>query len=220
MVVAGLYVQGDGVYSRMPGIDLWPIERDARGYAGPLPVVAHPPCERWGRFWSSDGSTSPGGDAGCFEAALRDVRLWGGVLEHPEGSHAFSRFDLPKPVLGSWQRSILCGGYVTAVAQRVYGHRARKMSWLYYAGRRPPPLLDWSDPGSGTVYLAQPGRCSRARPRKTCPCARCRELFGPEWIGQADYTRMRGAEVAATPRRFAELLVVMAARASTKKPPG
>ena len=49
-MIAALYVEKGGCYD-MPGIDLWDIERDARLYEGPWPVVAHPPCERWGRYW-------------------------------------------------------------------------------------------------------------------------------------------------------------------------
>lgn len=41
--VAALYVEADGPYSRVEGVDLWPESRDARKYAGPHPVVAHPP---------------------------------------------------------------------------------------------------------------------------------------------------------------------------------
>ena len=83
--VAALFVEADGIYAGMPGVDLWPIERDARKYAGPWPVVAHPPCERWGRFWH--GSTRKphqfalGDDGGCFASALASVRRYGGVRQ-------------------------------------------------------------------------------------------------------------------------------------------
>ena len=55
MTVAALYVEPDGAYIGLPGVDPWDERRDARTYAGPHPVVAHPPCQRWGRFWH--GST-------------------------------------------------------------------------------------------------------------------------------------------------------------------
>jgi hypothetical protein len=50
-VIAALYVEERGVYSGLEGVDVWGVSRDARRYAGPYPVVAHPPCERWGRYW-------------------------------------------------------------------------------------------------------------------------------------------------------------------------
>ena len=44
-----------------------------------------------------------GDDAGCFKSALFDVRRFGGVLEHPEHSHAWKHFGLPKPPRdGGW----------------------------------------------------------------------------------------------------------------------
>lgn len=46
-MVAALYVETGGCYFNLPGVDPWDRERDARQYAGPHPVVAHPPCERW-----------------------------------------------------------------------------------------------------------------------------------------------------------------------------
>lgn len=73
-MIAALFVQKDGCYSGLPGIELWDEARDARTYAGPWRVVAHPPCQRWGRFWH--GSTrkphqfSLGDDGGCFAAAI------------------------------------------------------------------------------------------------------------------------------------------------------
>lgn len=50
--VAALYVQKNGAYWNLPGVDPWDEERDARLYDGPHPVVAHPPCQRWGKFWA------------------------------------------------------------------------------------------------------------------------------------------------------------------------
>lgn len=80
--VAALYVEPRGCYVGLPDVDPWDEARDARSYAGPHAVVAHPPCQRWGRFWH--GSTRKphqhklGDDGGCFESALRAVLIWGG----------------------------------------------------------------------------------------------------------------------------------------------
>jgi hypothetical protein len=47
-MIAALYVEKGGAYYGIPDVDPWDIERDARKYAGPWPVVAHPPCSTWG----------------------------------------------------------------------------------------------------------------------------------------------------------------------------
>ena len=69
--VAALYVDPRGPYSAMPGVDCWDEARDARLYAGPHPVVAHPPCARWCRLakfvaHQTDGRLAIGDDDGCF----------------------------------------------------------------------------------------------------------------------------------------------------------
>ncbi len=53
--IAALYVATDGCYFGLSGVDTWDQARDARKYAGPYPVVAHPPCQRW----ASSGPASP-----------------------------------------------------------------------------------------------------------------------------------------------------------------
>jgi hypothetical protein len=42
-MIAALYVQKNGAYYALDGVDPWDEERDARRYAGPWPAVAHPP---------------------------------------------------------------------------------------------------------------------------------------------------------------------------------
>lgn len=143
-MVAALYVHPRGVYAGLPGVELWDEQRDARRYAGPYPVVAHPPCERWSqmnRVNAARWGYSIGEDGGCFAAALRAVRTWGGVLEHPAESMAFRHYNLPKPRRGGWQRTI-DGDWVTEVNQAAYGHKAAKRTWLLCAGLI-PPRLDW-----------------------------------------------------------------------------
>jgi hypothetical protein len=138
-MIAALFVERNGVYWDLDGVDPWDQERDARLYAGPHPVVAHPPCQRWGRYWSGGPSAKVrrelGDDDGCFAAALNAVRTWGGVLEHPEASHAWRTFGLvAPPKLGGW---ILAGdgqGFTCCVEQGHYGHPARKATWLYACG--------------------------------------------------------------------------------------
>ena len=147
MLIAALFVETAGVYFDAPMVDPWDKARDARTYPGPCPVVAHPECQRWGRFWH--GSTRKpnqfkfGDDGGCFKAALTSVRQYGGVIEHPADSGAWNRpdhskrpgFGLPIPKrAGGWSDTDEFGGRSCCVDQGHYGHAARKRTWLYAVG--------------------------------------------------------------------------------------
>jgi hypothetical protein len=149
--IAALYVAPAGSYINVLGVDPWPEDRDARLYHGPHRVVAHPPCQRWGKFYAGQplhikltGERKvKGDDAGCFERALWSVRLYGGVLEHPCDSHAWAHFELTKPPrAGGWIKADALGGWTCCVEQGRYGHYARKPTWLY-AVDCDLPELDW-----------------------------------------------------------------------------
>lgn len=147
-MIAALFVDPRGCYAGMPDVDPWDETRDARLYAGPHPVVAHPPCSRWCRLAGlveARWGHRRGEDGGCFAAALASARRWGGVLEHPAYTDAWAAFGLPRPDRrGGWQGT-LCGGYVCQVEQGRYGHAARKATWLYAHGvaRADLPSLRW-----------------------------------------------------------------------------
>jgi hypothetical protein len=166
--VAALYVETGGAYFGLPDVDPWDEQRDARRYAGPHPVVAHPPCQLWtnltGVNWKRYGGSHnrPGNDGGCFARALGAVRVFGGVLEHPARSYAWNTFGLLVPKRGTWSRArVDCAEFwVAEVAQSAYGHKARKLTWLVYSGYAPPDALRWEQP-SGTH---QCGWFDRAKP--------------------------------------------------------
>jgi hypothetical protein len=138
-MIAALYVEEGGCYYGLPDVDPWPESRDARTYAGPWPVVAHPPCERWGNYAAKNGAT-PGADGGCFAAAIAAVRRWGGVLEHPAGSRAWEQFGLHAPCGRGWTIAGDGCGWVCRIEQGAYGHRARKPTWLYAVGCELPSM--------------------------------------------------------------------------------
>lgn len=159
--VAALFVLSDGPYAGLAGVDLWDRKRDARKYPGTLRVVAHPPCERWGRYWGGGPSARvrrvKGDDGGCFESALRSVRTFGGVLEHPADSSAWEAFGLlAPPRSGGLQEenrkpmwvSIDLSGYYEAGPSYLYGWALTKMirspwgwNWLDVAYRHPGDAL-------------------------------------------------------------------------------
>lgn len=173
-MIAALFVETNGPYFGIPGVDPWDADRDARKYAGPHPVIAHPPCERWGRYWSGGPSAKVrrklGDDNGCFESALASVRRWGGVLEHPEATHAWRHHGLTRPnPKGGWT-PCRNNGWVCQVEQGHYGHPARKKTWLLYVGDRTPADLIWG-PSRGIrldegFHSAEERRAARARGQK------------------------------------------------------
>ncbi len=149
--VAALFVETGGCYFELAGVDPWDEPRDARKYAGPHPVVAHPPCQRWGKFWAGQPLAIKrtgvrkvkGDDGGCFASALASVRQFGGVIEHPWDSHAWKHFGLAKPRrAGGWIQADEHGGWTCCVEQGRYGHYARKPT-LLYACRVTLSELDW-----------------------------------------------------------------------------
>ena len=167
-MIAALYVMRDGPYANLPGVDVWDKERDARTYAGPWPVVAHPPCDRWNMLSAVNAKRwgyRINDDDGCFAAALASVRRWGGVLEHPAETRAFKFHNIPEPKAGGWQLTI-DGDWVTEVNQAAYGHRARKRTWLLYHGDSLPPPLDWRDVhGTHRVGFGFPADTNKPLPR-------------------------------------------------------
>lgn len=208
--IAALFVDARGCYTNLPGVDPWDISRDARLYAGPYPVIAHPPCQRWGRFSeggpSAPGTRTTGDDGGCFEAALNALWSWGGVLEHPKDSKAWPAFGLRKPDhRGGWRRA--AGGFapgsegwVCCVEQGHYGHFSRKATWLYVVGPRPPDLR-W-------------GRAPNALPSAMIErygYAKARRIGVMAMVGGKDKTRIREA----TPEPFRDVLLEIARRCAT-----
>lgn len=201
MQAAALFVSQHGPYWGRSDVDPWDETRDARRYNGPYPVVAHPPCRLWinlaavnyARALNEPNRTVmipawyPGGtDGGCFAHALASVRRFGGVLEHPSGSHAWAHHGLRKPARGSWQRAAP-REWVTCVNQSCYGHQARKATWLLYVGDAAPPAVDWRDmPGTHQVGWTDARGKARNKPTLSS----------------------RNAEL--TPPKFAELLIALA----------
>ncbi len=125
-MIAALYVDPRGPYPTMPNVDCWDEQRDAKQYAGPHPVVAHPPCGPWGNL----RHLSHGGGLDCAPIAVDQVRAFGGVLEHPAGSQLWKHCKLPLP--GGLPDEY--GGYALEVEQVSWGHAARKRTWLYCVG--------------------------------------------------------------------------------------
>jgi len=153
-VIAALYVQKDGAYYGLPDVDPWDEERDARLYAGPWPVVAHPPGNRWSLLASCRPEHAIGDDGGTFAHALGCVRRLGGVMEHPAHTRAWRAFGLMRPPERGWGRSLYDDGWVCEVDQRLYGLPFRKPTWLYVHGVSDPPAMLWGRSARGGVSVA------------------------------------------------------------------
>jgi hypothetical protein len=212
-MIAALFVETGGVYFGLPDVDPWDEERDARKYAGPWPVVAHPPCAAWCRLAGLREHRygyKKGDDGGCFGNALLAVRLYGGVLEHPAYTDAFAAFGLPAPLGMGWQRTT-CGGWVCYVEQWFYGHRARKGTWLYAHGIQ-PPSLDWrrADDDEELAPVIDERGTKRVRAQVGW------QFVGPNCRGEAARRKpLSKREAKATPIAFRDLLLDIARSAGS-----
>ena len=140
-MIAALYVDPRGPYPKMAAVDAWDASRDAVRYAGPHPVVAHPPCGPWGAFAHLCRSAEQSPYLAL--RAVEQVRALGGVLEHPRNSRLWRAHGLPLPGAGVDSY----GGFTVEVDQLHWGHVAHKRTWLYCVGvpveaLEAPPMPD------------------------------------------------------------------------------
>ncbi len=128
--VAVLFARADSTYKTLEGCDVYDMERDARTYDGPWPVVAHPPCRAWGglRHFAKPRPD----EKNLARLAVALVREFGGVLEHPAASMLWRAQQLPEP-----GRRDAYGGWTLVVDQDWFGHRAEKRTRLYVVGCEP-----------------------------------------------------------------------------------
>lgn len=189
--VSVLFVEKNGIYSNISNLDLWDIEKDARLYSKNNSVVCHPPCQLWGKFakinyhrWGGEHN-KPGNDKGCFESALKFIRKYNGVLEHPAFSYAWDAFKLQKPKQIGWTK-ISDDEWTCEIWQSAYGHLARKRTWLYYVGKKPHEL-NW-ERKEGTHQIGFYDQRGKLKNKPT----------------------LSGKKASATPLKFAEELIKLA----------
>lgn len=152
--VAILFARGDSNYKALPGCDVWDAERNALNWPGGAPVVAHPPCRAWGRLRQF---AKPRADEKSLATwAVAQVRRFGGVLEHPEGSTLWEAAGLPAP-----GKRDAFGGWTLGIHQHEFGHRAEKATLLYIVGCEPANLPEMP------LRLDDPTHC--IRPTKSYP---------------------------------------------------
>lgn len=128
--VAALFVRDNSIYKTIPAVDAWDAVRDARAWPGGMPVVAHPPCRAWGQLRMLANPRPDEKELAIW--AVRQVRKFGGVLEHPARSTLWPVAGLPRP----GQRDEF-GGWTLPIFQSSWGHRAEKPTFLYIVGCAP-----------------------------------------------------------------------------------
>ncbi len=177
--VAALYIDPRSVYPTLPGVECWDEARDARLYAGPHPVVAHPACGPWSRLRHMYRGSEGGID--CALAALDAVRFFGGVLEHPADSQLWFCDPVLAEHLGRFGAHTDRFGGVSHWCEQVdWGHVATKRTWLYcvrctpeappYPGRKATHWIGGSRTASSRTGHPIPAgikACSTAQKRRT-----------------------------------------------------
>jgi hypothetical protein len=162
MPVAVLYARADSIYKKIPGCDVWDMDRDARKFSGGMPIVAHPPCRAWGQL-AHFAKPRPD-EKELARSAVRLIREWGGVLEHPSRSKLWPDQGLPEP--GS--RDVF-GGFTVTFPQFWFGHRAEKNTRFYVCGCSPKDLPEVSFKLGECTHLIGAGSREAAKKKLGIP---------------------------------------------------
>ena len=202
--VAALYVEADGPYSGLDGVDCWPRAgtrgstaarirwwRTHLATAGLRSLPSLRLCMDISAETTADASRLRWQQFGYMEAFLSTPPTlgawrWFGMCQPPSG--------------GGWVNADWEGGWTCYVEQGHYGHRARKATWLYSAGCE-LPSLKWGSCGITEAAIRVSG--GRRRPTKSEPSRPVIERHPGESITSAK-------DRIETPGPFRDLLLSMA----------
>jgi len=127
MKVSVLCCARKSIYHEMEDVIAYDIKKDARTFPGDTPIVAHPPCRAWSAYCAHQAKPFPGEkDLGLW--CCEQLKVCGGVLEHPAHSRLFSAAELPlpgEPAGDLWS---------IAVDQFWWGDSRKKSTWLCFSG--------------------------------------------------------------------------------------
>lgn len=159
--IAVLFVRQDSPYKTQLGCDCYDIERDARTFAGGIPVIAHPPCRAWGVLKHLAKPRPDERDLALW--AVKQVQKNGGILEHPAGTGLWRAAGLPE--VGEFLDEH--GGFTIEIDQYSFHHVAHKATKLYICGLRsmfdllPIPTRDGKAEKSITGQVPGTKRCTQ-----------------------------------------------------------
>ena len=126
--IAVLFARDDSRYKDFDIYDVYDVNRDARTFCKRMPVIAHPPCRAWGLLSHMANPRPDEKQLAYF--ALAQVRLNGGILEHPAGSKLWKEAELPL----QYEFPDEYGGFTIEIDQYDFGHVAHKNTKLYICG--------------------------------------------------------------------------------------
>ena len=155
IVTTVLFARKDSAYKNYKFFDVYDADRDARTYHGNNPVIAHPPCRAWGQL--SHLANPRVDEKQLAWYALSQVRLCGGVLEHPKRSRLWKESGILSCEVDAF------GGYLIFIDQFHFGHVASKPTGLYICGvprNKLPPVPVRNGKPWKTIcgVVGQPGR--------------------------------------------------------------
>jgi hypothetical protein len=156
--IAVLFARDDSRYKDFDLYDVYDIHRDARAFCKKMPVIAHPPCRAWGQL--SHMANPREGEKQLAYLALAQVRLNGGVLEHPASSRLFKEAELP---VGMFCDEF--GGFTIEIDQFDFGHVAHKQTKLYICG---VGFNDLPPPPPKNTALTDRSICGNVKGTKRC----------------------------------------------------
>lgn len=133
------------------GCDCYDERRDARTWPGGRPAIFHPPCRSWGQLAHMAKPRPDERELGIW--AMRMVRRFGGVLEHPINSKLWAHSGC----LG-WGVRDEFGGVLVPLYQSSFGHRAPKATGLYMVLADIPAI---PEPRSTTTTVERMCRAER-----------------------------------------------------------